>query len=152
MNSLAPLRRALVRLVAVMAALLPTTGCMVLRPREIVSPLTPPPNIIAPDYESPVIPPLGFIFTKVAAPLDFEFPSPGTSTRQGSDPGLKQGESNTHFIRIPFVRFRPSVAWERISVAETARAANIQTLHYADYEILIVLGIYAEYRLRVYGE
>jgi hypothetical protein len=151
MDFLMRLRRALMRLVAVTTALVLTTGCMVLRPRNVISPLNPPPNIIAPDYESPVIPPLGFIFTKVAAPLDFEFPSPGTPTRQDDDSGLKKGESNTHFIRIPFVRFRPSVAWERISVAETARAADIQTLHYADYEILIVLGIYAEYRLRVYG-
>jgi len=42
-------------------------------------------------------------------------------------------------------------AWEEASVPEIARSGGIQNVTYADYEMLNILGVYAEFRINVYG-
>jgi hypothetical protein len=100
------------------------------------------------NYRSPVIPPPGFLFSQVAAPLDIYHEGSPTIRSDGS--GLKRGELKTSYLRVPF--FWLDFAWGEADVAQAARQGRIETVHYADYEHFSVLGIYAEYRLRVYGE
>ena len=94
-------------------------------------------------FTAPVQPPLGFLFTRIRAPLTVDF---------GETPvGTKRGESGTTWARdILFTG--QTLGWGDASIEEAARDGDITTVRYADYEILIVLGIFARFKVIAYGD
>lgn len=99
---------------------------------------------------APVQPPPGFIFTNFQAPLDFEFTEKGVGTDTAN---MRMGESEAQFIYVPFIapgllRF----GWGDASLDTAATNGRIDEIHYADYEVLSVLGIYTNTKIRAYGQ
>ena len=89
-------------------------------------------------------PPIGFVYGNHRAPLETDF----EATLKGS----KHGSAKTRYIHDPFFTGLPIAAWGDASVALAADSAGISRVHYADYEVLNVLGIYREFTIHVSGE
>lgn len=92
----------------------------------------------------PVAPPGGVLLTYHSAPLQTNF----AATPVGS----RKGEAEVHFLREPFFTNLPLATWGDASLEAAMREGGIQTVHYVDYEVLSVLGIYVQLTLRVSGE
>lgn len=84
------------------------------------------------------MPPTGWIYTDITAPLDYNMEETRTS-------GLRSGRAETmSVLRL--------VALGDASINAAARSGNLQTVHHADYEYFNVLFVYERYRTIVYGE
>ncbi len=92
----------------------------------------------------PVSPPGGFILTYHAAPLETNF--------EATPVGSRTGTSEVRFLREPFFTNLPLVTWGDASLEAAAREGGIQTIYYADYELLNVLGIYEQLTIEVSGD
>lgn len=101
-------------------------------------------------YKSPVIPPQGLIYTQVKAPLDYDFNATTAKNEEGRR--LRKGRSHTKYIFVPLLIINFDVAWGDAALGEAAKDGNLSIIHYADYEMMHVLGLYAEYRVTAYGE
>jgi hypothetical protein len=88
-------------------------------------------------YYSPVVPPIGVVFSDVKAPMDTELDS--------TDMGTKSGEAETCSIL-------GLVSWGDASIEEAAKNGGLQTVKHADYEFFTVLGVYSTYTTVVYGD
>jgi hypothetical protein len=94
---------------------------------------------------APVEPPSGALFALYSAPIETNF--------ENTPVGSKTGKSQLHFFREPFSGYRvPIVTLADASARQAARDAFIDTIHYADYEVLNVLGIYVQITVRVSGD
>ena len=95
---------------------------------------------------APVRPPSGLLFTQHKAPLTTDF----DNTRIGS----KTGRSSSLFFMEPFLG--TSYAWGRAgiqsAVEEARKSGNIETVSYADYEYLSVLGIVKIFTVEAHGD
>ena len=90
-------------------------------------------------YRAPVIPPQGFAFTQVGAPLSTQF-------NESTAVAPKQGKASA-------VSVLGLVAFGDASLQEAAREGDLRTIHYADYEYLNVLfGMYTSFTVIVHGE
>jgi hypothetical protein len=98
-----------------------------------------------------VTPAKGFIFTLYRAPMFCHMESPG-GVPFGSD--LKHGTTSAHafILSVPQTFQILSVGWGDAALDDAARDAGIQTICYADYELLEVLGIYKRATVHVYGK
>ncbi len=94
-------------------------------------------------HRAPVVPPPGFLFTMYKAPLMTDF--------DNTPVGGLEGTATTHYFHIPGYAAL-SFAFGDNSVATAAKDARIETVNYADYEFLTVLGIYSRMDVNVYGE
>ena len=94
-------------------------------------------------FKAPVIPPTGFILTRWKAPLTTHF------DRTPADPP-KHGAMHCFYLREPI--FGTDYAWRRADVAGAAKSAGITKLHYADYEVLQVLGVFGRFEIIAHGE
>jgi hypothetical protein len=93
-------------------------------------------------YKAPVMPPPGFIFSEIKAPLTYDY-----HETQATPP--KVGRATSRYFCL---FYRPlSIAWEKSSVADAARNGGIQEVEYADYEFFNVLGVYSEFTVVAYG-
>lgn len=92
----------------------------------------------------PVAPPSGLLFSYQSAPLETNF--------EATPLGSKRGEAQVHFLREPFFTNLPLVSWGDASLAAAAQEGGIQTVHYADYTVLSVLGIYVQLTVEVSGD
>jgi hypothetical protein len=92
----------------------------------------------------PVAPPGGFILTYHSAPLETNF--------EATPLGSRKGEAEVRFLREPFFTNLPLVTWGDGSLEAAMREGGIQTVHYVDYEVLSVLGIYTQLTVRVSGD
>jgi hypothetical protein len=99
---------------------------------------------VAPSRSAYPQPPVGFVFGRHAAPLEVNF--------EATPHGSKVGSARTRCFSDPFFTGLPIVAWGDASIQTAARNAGITTVHYADYEILNVLGIYRELTVRISGD
>jgi hypothetical protein len=95
-----------------------------------------------------VRPPRGRLYTHFRAPLVFDWTVPGGVE---SSPTLKVGIATTRRFAVPRTRDLASAAKGDMSLERAAREAGIRTIHYADYEMVNVLGIYKRTTLYVYG-
>ena len=95
------------------------------------------------DWRAPVQPPRGALFTAYSAPITTDF---ADTPVQG-----RTGEASTLYVRIP-VSSLLQFAFGDASLETAARRAGISQIHYADYEILEVLGVFGEFKVRVHGE
>jgi hypothetical protein len=94
-------------------------------------------------FTAPVQPPPGFLFTSIRAPLTVDFDK--------TPVGTKRGESSVIWARdILFTG--QTVAWESAAIEEAAREGGITTVRHADYEALIVLGVFGWFKVIVYGD
>jgi hypothetical protein len=85
----------------------------------------------------PVKPPLGWVFTEIEAPLDFNY-----------DPTQIHAKSG----RSESMSILGLVALGDASAKSAADQGGITTIHHADYEFFNVLGVYQRYRTVVYGQ
>jgi hypothetical protein len=92
--------------------------------------------------KAPVVPPGGLIFTNYKAPLTTNFQSTPQSSRVAT--------SEAMFLREPF--FGTTWAWGDASIQTAVRNSGMTTIHYADYEYLSVLGLFAKTTVRVHGD
>jgi hypothetical protein len=114
------------RLAAAAAALLAGPGCA-------LSPVG-----------APVAPPGGVLFSYQSAPLETNF--------DATPIGSKKGEAEVHFLREPFFTSLPLATWGDASITAAAQEGGVQTVHYVDYTILSVLGIYVQLTVEVFGD
>ena len=98
-----------------------------------------------------VSPAKGFIFTLYRAPMRCPLEEPG-GVPCGRD--LKHGTASAHafILDVPQTFQILSVGWGDTALDDAARDAGIQTIYYADYELLEVLGIYKRATVHVYGK
>lgn len=94
-------------------------------------------------FTTPVQPSQGAIFTRIRAPLTVDFDE--------TPVGTKRGESSVIWVQEPLAT-RLSVAWQGAAIEEAARDGGITTVRYADYEALIVLGVFARFKVIAYGD
>jgi len=94
---------------------------------------------------APVEPPSGGLFGYYSAPLETNF--------EATPLGSKVGYSQLHFFREPFSGYRvPVFTISDASVREAAANGFIQKIHYADYQVLNILGFYVQVTIRVAGD
>jgi hypothetical protein len=89
-------------------------------------------------------PPSGLLFSYQSAPLETDF--------DATPVGSKKGEAEVHFLREPFFTSLPLATWGDASLAAAAQEGGIQTVHYVDYTVLSVLGIYVQLTVEVSGD
>ena len=96
--------------------------------------------------KTPLMPPPGFLFAQVQAPLSLNY------HHTPVDPH-KTGQSVSLFVQVPFTYGLLSFGWMDDPTIESAmRNGGLTRVDYADYEIFNVLGIYSEFRINAYGE
>ncbi len=92
---------------------------------------------------SPVIPGSGALFTNYKAPVQVNF----DATPRGS----KHGEGVVTYVREPFFT-QFDIAFGDVSLAKVAADSGITKVHYTDYEVLSILGIYVQFKLHACGD
>lgn len=94
---------------------------------------------------TPVIPPPGYIFEQVRAPLSCNY------DQTPVNPG-KVGKATVRHIGIPFYPFL-SFSWDEASLETAAKNGELSEVSYADYETMSVLfGTYTEFTVIAYGK
>ena len=99
----------------------------------------------AAQYLTDVRPPQGILVTSIKAPLTCDFHNTDVNTDD-----LKVAKRKTNYFS-GFLITGLDFAWGEVDVPEIARRAGINEVCFAEYEILNVLGIYAEFTVYVYG-
>lgn len=96
---------------------------------------------------APVEPVYGGIFSLYSAPLETHF--------EATPVGSKVGKVEMRHFEIPYNTSGsrlPVATWASAAIAEAAAEGGIQKIHYADYEVLGVLGVYFQLTVRVSGD
>jgi hypothetical protein len=97
-----------------------------------------------------VSPAKGFIFTHYRAPMKCNLEVPGSVP---SEDGIKHGtiSAQAFILPVPATHDILSVGWGDAALDSAAHDAGIETVYYADYELLEILGIYKRATVHVYG-
>jgi hypothetical protein len=96
---------------------------------------------------APVEPVYGGIFSWYSAPLETHF--------EATPLGSKVGKVEMRHFEFPYNTSGgrlPVATWASAAIAEAAAKGGIQKVHYADYEVLGVLGVYFQLTVRVSGD
>ncbi len=81
----------------------------------------------------------GIIYTHVTTPLD---------TNMSQTPsGVVQGEGEVKELAL-----HVSFLWDSNAIGDIAKEHGMETVYYADLEILRILSIWSEYTVHVYGK
>jgi hypothetical protein len=103
-----------------------------------------------------VTPPEGFLYTRYRAPMRCSLEE-SDGVPCGSD--LKTGASSVHGFMLwypsvtpPFLHRFLLAEWGDTALDDAAHKAGIQTICYADYDLLQILGIYKRATVHVYGK
>jgi hypothetical protein len=88
-------------------------------------------------YSAPVVPPGGWIYSKISAPIDVD--------ANTTAPGSKKGTAHTESIL-------GLVAWGDCSGATAAANGGLSKINHLDYEFFNILGIYSKFTTRAHGE
>jgi hypothetical protein len=94
-------------------------------------------------WQAPVRPPGGALYTHYRAPL--------TPDVAGVKVAARSGTASTMFVRDPLITGQ-AFAWQDASIEAAAEEGGLTSVHYADYEILAVLGIFGEFTVTAHGE
>ena len=84
--------------------------------------------------------PYPMAYRHIVIPFDLNLDATSHSLR---DESLRGG--------LKSVRYNVEVRWDTIAVADIAKAHGIETVHYADLEIISVLGVWKQEILHIYG-
>ncbi len=96
-------------------------------------------------YLAPVKPPQGFLISTFKAPLTVNFDETPVSGNL-----IHASKKKTYYFHdILFTGM--DFAWGEVDVPQIARAAGITKVSYAEYELLSILGVYADFTVHVYG-
>ena len=95
------------------------------------------------NWRAPIVPPAGLLFTNYRAPM--------TAEVSGAPVGTKVGTHSTGFFH-DFLLTGGSFAWDDASIEKAAANGGLSKVYYADYEVLNILGVYAQFTVRAYGE
>lgn len=97
------------------------------------------------NYAAPIGPPQGLFITTIKAPLTTDF--------KGTDIGgatIKASKKEIYYFRdIIFTGL--DFSWGTADIPEIARQAGIKEVTCAEYELLNILGVYAQFTVHVYG-
>jgi hypothetical protein len=93
-------------------------------------------------YNAPVIPPQGWLYTDISAPLSTNFTDTPVCEKHGS--------ASTVFLHIP-LGAALQFAWDRADIETAAKAGGLKTVEYADYNRMQVLGIFGRFTVTAYG-
>ena len=98
------------------------------------------------DFRAPVVPPQGAIMTDVCAPLTADFDRTPVCA--------KEGTASTYFVRIPITLLSHwlTFAWGDGDIKTAAANGGLKTIAYADYQSLVILGVYGRFTVKAYGE
>ena len=88
-------------------------------------------------YGAPVVPPSGFLYSSVKAPIDID--------SEETQLGTKQGRSTSSTVL-------GLVAWGDASTRAAAEAGGVTTIRHVDYEYTNILSVYATFTTVVYGD
>ena len=87
----------------------------------------------------------GILFSHTVSPLDLN--------QNQTQIVLKSKEGNIkHFSLGPFLRFPVGAAWDSGAIGDIAERKGLETIYYADIEILRILLFWSQYTVHVYGE
>lgn len=92
--------------------------------------------------EVPVRAPAGLLVAIQRGPLTTSFEATPTTGRIGT--------AKTFFLREPFLR--TTWAFGDASIAAAMREGDLARIHFADYEMVSILGAAGIFEVRVYGE
>jgi hypothetical protein len=101
------------------------------------------------DHRMGVQPPGGRLFTLQKAPMVCRCWAPGGVRRS---PDLKVGTASAANVVVPRTSGLLSAGWGDVSLQTAAANGGISTIHYADYQVLSILGVYTQATVYVYGE
>ena len=91
----------------------------------------------------PAVP--AFIYGSYKAPLTTDF-------RDTPARPARVGRAHTTYIMLPLIIVFLDIAFDDASVRKAASNGGIKTIHYADYEMTTVLGLFGSYETIVHGE
>jgi hypothetical protein len=94
-------------------------------------------------FGTPVQPPGGIIYTKYRAPLTTEVSNVPVVTQHG--------EATVGYIQ-DVILTGGSISWDDAAIKEAAQRGGLTTVHYADYEVTSILGIFGTFKVIPYGE
>lgn len=95
---------------------------------------------------APVVPPQGWIYTNVSSPMTTDF----NQTPVG--PSLKMASaSKTKYFYVPFTYGILSFGWDDAEIRQIALDAGITDIAYVEHSRMMILGIYGEFGVHVYG-
>ncbi|MFA4945085.1 MAG: hypothetical protein WC789_10345 [Lentisphaeria bacterium] len=95
-------------------------------------------------YRAPFQPPQGLLVSAVKAPLQLDSHA-GVPAAPGG-----HGQASTFYFHDPLITGL-SFAWDDCALARASRNGGLQRLDYADYEYLMVLGIFGRMTVHAYG-
>ena len=88
-------------------------------------------------YSAPVVPPGGWIYSNISAPIDTD--------ANATAPGAKSGSASTESLLGLF-------AWGDASTTAAAANGGLSKVNSLDYDFMNVLGIYSKFTTRAHGE
>lgn len=94
--------------------------------------------------EVPVRPPPALLFEFISAPAQTNF--------GGTPVGKKSATGTLHYLQDPILTNLPIITWGEAGVEAIAADAGIEEVHFVDYGIVSVLGVYVELRVYVSGD
>ena len=98
-------------------------------------------TVICGCVSAPFVPPQGFLFTSLKAPLTIDFESTPVCNKSGS-------AKETYCMAChPACSF----AWGDCSIEAAKKDGKLTEIGYADYEILNILGFWRETTVTAYG-
>ena len=86
----------------------------------------------------------GFIYTHTIEPLDVNL----DRTPFSCDMDSKHGDIK--HIYVPYVRIHG--LWDSAAIGDIAKREEIDTIYFADLEVLKVLGVWSQYTVHIYGK
>ena len=95
-------------------------------------------------WSAPVQPPRGLLVTVYRAPMGTDF--------ERTPVGGKTGTASSLYFAVPITGLPLSFAWDDASIQAAAQQGGISQVHYADYEITEVLGIFGRFTTIVHGQ
>ena len=88
-------------------------------------------------YSAPVVPPGGWVYSKISAPIDTD----ANATMPGAKTGSVSSES-----------YLGLVAMGDCSATTAAANGGLTKINHLDYEFFNILGIYSKFTTRAHGE
>jgi hypothetical protein len=95
---------------------------------------------------APVKPPIGILFTEIQAPVSVDYDA--TVVRSEDE---KRAQATCYYVH-DILLTGISVGWDEVAIAKIAQDGGFEKVHYADYEFMHVLGIFAKVTISVYGQ
>ncbi|NLW50697.1 MAG: hypothetical protein GXY85_07600 [Candidatus Brocadiaceae bacterium] len=91
----------------------------------------------------PVLPASGLLFADMCGPLTVDY--------NGTPVAARSGEASTLYVYDPVITGL-DIAWSDASIAAAAAQGRLSRVHYADYRLFQILGVFGRFTVIAYGE